>query len=806
MLRLCCSSSKTMVSSFPRLLPSKTTQASVRLASSGGGVGAGTKIFGTTLVISAGTVGGAVGYSAVDPDFRKMVEETIPGSDQLMELVLGEKESSAPPPKALPSKLKISSPVMITKPQVEVKPPAAALDVPAPPIEVPSTVEADVALPIAEETSLEEAITIEVKAKEAPTEVAPVTELVTPIEKAAPIEEVAPIVEAAPIEEVAPIVEAALIEKAASIEEVAPIVEEAPIEKVAPIEELTPVEEAAPIEKVSPVEEVAPIEVAALIEAPAADIIPDIENTSLEVVLVELCKEMQEVVASAVTEYEASSNAVVAHISLMQKVLESNLTVKDDSTWNEMFVAAQAKSDKAKAAEMREKEAILAIANVVESISAGRKNKVTSTHPELVVAEEAANRAIYKLDQAKARRAAIQSEARVMEEYRDLVEEGREQFHKEMASIMPDVKLGEKNGKLTEDELNMFITHAYKKVLFLQQEVAKQQTLEQERFKKALEKQRVETETLAMEQVGAEMEKQKRELHVEHEKKMADIKNVAEGELRAQLKRQAAAHTDHLTDVLNVQEAELTRHHKHGLAEQVDSLTSTQVTSLASLSGTVSGLSAALQARAGSDSASLTAQALWLACSSLNTTMNTGRKDASTWEEKLQPLVKEIKQVKTVAGPDDEFVDIVLASISPLALERGVYTEDSLKERFCVVEKNARRVAGIGEEGGSLLAYGLSFLQSLLVVDLSQRTPVETMEVVDLASVSATDLVTMAKHSLERGNLARAVQLMTQLKGEPGRVVNDWVTEARLTLETRQAVEAVLVHSLANSCKYMPGV
>eukprot|EP00092_Neocalanus_flemingeri_P070864 GFUD01087007.1.p1 GENE.GFUD01087007.1~~GFUD01087007.1.p1 ORF type:complete len:804 (-),score=353.89 GFUD01087007.1:241-2652(-) len=803
MLRLCCSSSKTMVSSFPRLLPSKTTQASVRLASSGGGVGAGTKIFGTTLVLSAGTVGGAVGYSAVDPDFRKMVEETIPGSDQLMELVLGEKESSAPPPKALPSKLKISSPVMITKPLVEVKPPAAVLDVPAPPIEVPSTVEVDVTLPITEETSLEEAVTIEVKetpTEIAPIEVAPVTELVTPIEKAAPIEEVATIVEAAPI------VEAALIEKAASIEEVAPIVEEAPIEKVAPIEELTPIEEAATIEKVSQIEEVAPIEVAAIIEAPAADIIPDIENTSLEVVLVELCKEMQEAVASAVTEYEASSNAVVAHISLMQNVLESNLTVKDDSTWNEMFVAAQAKSDKAKAAEMREKEAIMAIANVVESISAGRKNKVTSTHPELVVAEVAANRAIYKLDQAKARRAAIQSEARVMEEYRDLVEEGREQFHKEMASIMPDVKLGEKNGKLTEDELNMFITHAYKKVLFLQQEVAKQQTLEQERFKKALEKQRVETETLAMEQVGAEMEKQKRELHVEHEKKMADIKNVAEGELRAQLKRQAAAHTDHLTDVLNVQEAELTRHHKHGLAEQVDSLTSTQVTSLASLSGTVSGLSAALQARAGSDSASLTAQALWLACSSLNTTMNTGRKDASTWEEKLQPLVKEIKQVKTVAGPDDEFVDVVLASISPLALERGVYTEDSLKERFCVVEKNARRVAGIGEEGGSLLAYGLSFLQSLLVVDLSQRAPVENMEAVDLASVSATDLVTMAKHSLERGNLARAVQLMTQLKGEPGRVVNDWVTEARLTLETRQAVEAVLVHSLANSCKYMPGV
>ena len=176
----------------------------------------------------------------------------------------------------------------------------------------------------------------------------------------------------------------------------------------------------------------------------------------------------------------------------MQKVLESNVTVKDESAWNEMFSAALDKSEKAKAAEMNEKEAMLAIINVSESISAGRKNKVTSTNPNLVMAEEKANKAIYHLDQAKARRAAVQSESRVMEEYKDLVEAGREQFHKEMASIMPDVKLGEKNGKLTEDELNMFITHAYKKVLHLQQELARQQTLEQERFKKALEKQRVD--------------------------------------------------------------------------------------------------------------------------------------------------------------------------------------------------------------------------------------------------------------------------------------------------------------------------
>jgi hypothetical protein len=34
--------------------------------------------------------------------------------------------------------------------------------------------------------------------------------------------------------------------------------------------------------------------------------------------------------------YELSSEAVVAHINIMQKVLESNLGTKEDSAWNQV--------------------------------------------------------------------------------------------------------------------------------------------------------------------------------------------------------------------------------------------------------------------------------------------------------------------------------------------------------------------------------------------------------------------------------------------------------------------------------------
>merc|ERR1719445_2266668 len=234
-----------------------------------------------------------------------------------------------------------------------------------------------------------------------------------------------------------------------------------------------------------------------------------------------------------------------------------------------MFLAARKKSEKDKMAETMEKEAMAAIANVLESISVGRRNKVTSTNPKLLVAEEEANRAIYILDQAKSRRASVETEAKIMEEYRDLVEAGREQFHKEMASIMPDVKLGEKNGKLSEEELNMFITHAYKKVLHLQQELARQQTLEQEKFKKALEKQKMDIHLGVSEKMESELSNQAKELALEQEKKINSLKEELEKDIRAQLKRQAGAHSDHLQDMLSVQEAELSRSHQHDLSEEL---------------------------------------------------------------------------------------------------------------------------------------------------------------------------------------------------------------------------------------------
>ena len=741
----------------------------------------------------------------MDPDFRKAVEENIPGSDQVLDLVIGEKIAPSPPklPPPAPSKLRISSPVVITKPKEDTPAPAPVMSVPPPPIE-PPTVSSAVkeektegkaekpaepavkpAEPLKVEKKPEEPIKVEKKPAE-PTKVE---------EKPA---------EPTKVEE-KPAEPTKVEEKPAEPTKV----EEKPAEPIK-VEEKSaePIkveEKSADLIKVEePSEPAAQETVTAPPESVKEDLgRHDIENSSLELMLGELCQEMKNVIDVTVEDIDIAAKAAAKHMNLMEKVLDSNVSAKDESAWNEMFVAAKTKSEKNQNAGKSVKKAQMAIANVKESVAAGRKNKITATNPTLISAEEAANKAMYNLDQAKVKRASVETEAKIMEEYRDLIEASKEEFQKEMASIMPDVKIGEKNGKLTEEELNMFITHAYKKVMFLQQELAKATTIEQERFRKALEKQRMETTSLAVDQLDTELEKQARELSVEHERKLAAIREEAEAELRVQMKRQAAAHADHITDVLGVQEAEISRKYNKEIQETVDSLNGKYNASLASLAGIVGGLRGGLEARAGADEASFSAQSLWVATNSLSAAVNFGNVQADTWETKLSPLGGAVNVVKKVAGSEDKFVATLCSSIPEVALERGVYTEDGLKERFCKVEATARRAAGVGEQGGSLMSYGISYLQSLLLVDLSKRAPTEGLEVIDLDTISSYDLLSLAKYNMDRGDLAKAVQLLTQLRGESGRVVSDWLAEARLTLETRQAVTAIQAHSLVKSCNNM---
>lgn len=51
-----------------------------------------------------------------------------------------------------------------------------------------------------------------------------------------------------------------------------------------------------------------------------------------------------------------------------------------------------------------------------------------------------------------------------MTQFKSLIEQGREQFAKELKSILPEVDIREKGKKLSVDELNALIAHAHLRV------------------------------------------------------------------------------------------------------------------------------------------------------------------------------------------------------------------------------------------------------------------------------------------------------------------------------------------------------
>lgn len=187
------------------------------------------------------------------------------------------------------------------------------------------------------------------------------------------------------------------------------------------------------------------------------------------------------------------------------------------------------------------------------------------------------------------------------------------------------------------------------------------------------------------------------------------------------------------------------------------------------------------------------AQELWLACQTLQNVVDKGQ-DGATWEQQLKPLNPEISAIREACISNPMIVTI-LEAIPDAAICRGVWTETALAERFERVNKICRRVAMIDETGGSLFKFFISYVQSFFVFRSSRVF--SQSEEINPSDLSTFALLDNARHSLEHNDLEQAVRYVNQLRGEPRRVAADWLLEARLRLETKQASEVLLAYASA---------
>lgn len=193
------------------------------------------------------------------------------------------------------------------------------------------------------------------------------------------------------------------------------------------------------------------------------------------------------------------------------------------------------------------------------------------------------------------------------------------------------------------------------------------------------------------------------------------------------------------------------------------------------------------------DKSSKKAQALWLACQAMNYKVTLDN------SESLSPLAKDIAAIKISVDEDSDFVNSVLSSVPSEAINRGVYTNEILKQRFEKVKSVCMKVALIDENNDSLYRYFLSYIQSLLIVDTVSipKAELEGKVAVDTSEWDTFEILMRISYSLKKNDLEQALRYANQLKGEPRAVAKDWMNEVKLLLETQLAVKALLAHAAA---------
>lgn len=94
-------------------------------------------------------------------------------------------------------------------------------------------------------------------------------------------------------------------------------------------------------------------------------------------------------------------------------------------------------------------------------------------------------------------------------------------------------------------------------------------------------------------------------------------------------------------------------------------------------------------------------------------------------------------------------------------------------------------MALIDDRGGSLFKYFISYLQSFVILHpkIEEKSDALRLD----SSLNTFKILDYAEYYLENGNLEYALRLIQQLKGEPKRLARDWIKDACLLLEIKQA-------------------
>ncbi|XP_016991066.1 MICOS complex subunit Mic60 isoform X2 [Drosophila rhopaloa] len=517
--------------------------------------------------------------------------------------------------------------------------------------------------------------------------------------------------------------------------------------------------------------------------------------------VVELEKAIELAAQLAVKEYNSAIAVLKGFNDDVRKVVDKAVENGENSLWTTLKNRASARDTAVATAERAAREAQEKIVACEIALSAA----ATAQNSKKVEAvRDKIKKLVDHIGNVKDELYRHKDTASVSDKYWRNVEKARNYFIDEIESIFPGLSLADKKLNLSKEDLDLFILHAYTHVLAYQKELQRLQTDGELRLKRAIDSVRGDNDSEALRaQLEYHLEAERRKLAVENQKKIFHIHAESDKQLRQQLKKQAEAHADHIKDIVAQRETDLTRSFKRELEDKLATEKANYKLQLAAMLGKLRGMDAALAERADAERTANQAQALWAACQALWASVRTATPGVH-YKEKLRPLKNEINAIAKVAKGDD-LVAAVLQSMPKEAQERGVYPEDALRERFLNVERVARRLALVPEDGAGLPIYFLSYLQSLFI--LRPDNPISKDELdnkpFDYSKLDTYDILNRARYHVDRSDFLQALKYMNLLQGASRQIAGEWIKEARLMLETQQAANTLMAHAAASGLLYL---
>ncbi|XP_052857264.1 MICOS complex subunit Mic60 isoform X1 [Drosophila gunungcola] len=535
------------------------------------------------------------------------------------------------------------------------------------------------------------------------------------------------------------------------------------------------------------------------VAAPAPAPKPKDEPLPREVV--ELEKAIELAAQLAVKEYNSAISVLKGFNDDVRKVVDKAVENGENSLWTTLKNRASARDTAVATAERAAREAqekIIACEIALSAAATAQNSK------KVEAVRDKIKKLVDHIGNVKDELYRHKDTASVSDKYWRNVEKARNYFIDEIESIFPGLSLADKKLNLSKEDLDLFILHAYTHVLAYQKELQRLQTDGELRLKRAIDSVRGDNDSEALRaQLEYHLEAERRKLAVENQKKIFHIHAESDKQLRLQLKKQAEAHADHIKDIVAQRETDLTRSFKRELEDKLASEKANYKLQLAAMLGKLRGMDAALAERADAERTANQAQALWAACQALWASVRTATPGVH-YKEKLRPLKNEINAIAKVAKGDD-LVAAVLQSMPQEAQERGVYPEDALRERFLNVERVARRLALVPEDGAGLPIYFLSYLQSLFI--LRPDNPISKDELenkpFDYSKLDTYDILNRARYHVDRSDFLQALKYMNLLQGASRQIAGEWIKEARLMLETQQAANTLMAHAAASGLLYL---